>query len=189
MSLKVQDNIQVTSVTSHTQLGSHEVNLQAITSNPLSIGEVGSTLTNAQKDFVLRRLHFDSLESFDELPPQASFIFEKIEEISTEEAVNILKDAVKEHENDVNMMEQDVELWKQLVDYVPEREIKENLGEVFVEKTNKPESTSERDIEQPQGFVKKLGSITHIVRGVSDENEKQSLASITCVGKTRFVLE
>ncbi|MDN6093706.1 MAG: hypothetical protein L0I49_08590, partial [Lactococcus raffinolactis] len=63
----------------------HEVNLDAVLSNPLSIGEVGTTLTDAQKDYVLKRLHFDALTSFTELPPECTFIFEKIEQMSTQE--------------------------------------------------------------------------------------------------------
>lgn len=49
---------------SHLQTQDHEVNLDAILSNPLSIGEVGTTLTDTQKNYVLKRLHFDALTSF-----------------------------------------------------------------------------------------------------------------------------
>lgn len=109
--------LPVTSITSHVDVAAHEVNLQAITSNPLSIGEVGTTLTNGQKDFILKRLHYDSLVSFDKLPPQATFIFEKIEHISIEEALAILEKAVVEHENDVNILDNDEELWTKLINY------------------------------------------------------------------------
>ncbi|CCE41472.1 uncharacterized protein CPAR2_800240 [Candida parapsilosis] len=102
---------------SHLQREDHEVNLDAVLSNPLSIGEVGTTLTDAQKDYVLKRLHFDALTSFTELPPECTFIFEKIEQMSTQEAVEILKDAIEEHEYDVNVQEHDLDLWKELVDY------------------------------------------------------------------------
>ncbi|KAI5950838.1 OPT2 [Candida jiufengensis] len=107
----------VTSVGSHLQADDHELNINAVLSNPLSIGEVGTTLTNAQKDFVLKRLHFDALESFDQLPPECTFIFEKIEQMSTEEGLEILKEALKEHEYDVNIPDHDLELWKALIDY------------------------------------------------------------------------
>ncbi|KGR21166.1 OPT family small oligopeptide transporter [Candida albicans P37037] len=109
--------LPVTSITSHVDVAAHEVNLQAITSNLLSIGEVGTTLTNGQKDFILKRLHYDSLVSFDKLPPQATFIFEKIEHISIEEALAILEKAVVEHENDVNILDNDEELWTKLINY------------------------------------------------------------------------
>lgn len=107
--------LPVTSITNHVDVAAHEVNLQAITSNPLSIGEVGTTLTNGQKDFILKRLHYDSLVSFDKLPPQATFIFEKIEHISIEETLAILEKAVVEHENDVNILDNDEELWTKLI--------------------------------------------------------------------------
>ncbi|KAI5960218.1 hypothetical protein CANMA_004060, partial [Candida margitis] len=105
------------SVGSHLQTQDHEVNLDAVLSNPLSIGEVGTTLTDAQKNYVLRRLHFDALTSFEDLPPECTFIFEKIEQTSTQEAVEILKEAIQEHGHDVNIQEHDLELWKELVDY------------------------------------------------------------------------
>ncbi|KAG5422290.1 hypothetical protein I9W82_001385 [Candida metapsilosis] len=178
MSEKNAGNIQVTNVTSHTQIEDHEIDLKAITSNPLSIGEVGTTLTNAQKDFVLRRLHFDALESFDDLPPQASFIFEKIEEMTTEEAVVILEKAVKEHDNDVNILESDLELWKQLIDYSePVDGLKDKLGKVFhytstnVDKERGNGSSSE-DGHKYGGFVEKFGSIVHVVKKLGNEGEK-----------------
>lgn len=116
MSEKNQANVtSLASVGSHLSVADHEVNLDAVFSNPLSIGEVGTTLSNAQKEFVLKRLHFDVLDSFTELPPQCTFIFEKIEQMSTEEAVQILKDAIEEHDHDVNIPHQDFELWKELV--------------------------------------------------------------------------
>ena len=50
-------------------------------------------------------------------PPQATFIFEKIEHISIEEALAILEKAVVEHENDVNILDNDEELWTKLINY------------------------------------------------------------------------
>ena len=52
--------LPVTSITSHVDVAAHEVNLQAITSNPLSIGEVGTTLTmvkriSSLKDYIMIR--------------------------------------------------------------------------------------------------------------------------------------
>ncbi|CAK9436526.1 uncharacterized protein LODBEIA_P10840 [Lodderomyces beijingensis] len=120
MSEKNQANIQATglsSVGSHLSTADHEVDLDAVLSNPLSIGEVGTTLTDAQKNFVLKRLHFDTLNSFEELPPTCTFIFEKIEQMSDEEAVQILEKALDELKDDVNVQESDLELWRELVDY------------------------------------------------------------------------
>lgn len=86
--------------------------LDPVTSNPLSISEVGTSLTNDQKDIVLRRLHYDGLSSFESLPREVSVIFERIDELSTESAVEILAQAIKDHETDVNLSEQDLEFWK-----------------------------------------------------------------------------
>ncbi|RCK58183.1 Oligopeptide transporter 2 [Candida viswanathii] len=112
-----QDINPVTSVGSHLQVQDHEVNIDAITSNPLGLGEVGTTLTESEKWFVLKRLHFDALLSLDELPPSATFIFDKIEQMSPEEAVEILRSAIVEHAGDVNIPEADLDLWRELVEY------------------------------------------------------------------------
>lgn len=63
----------------------------------------------------MKRLHFDALVSLEELPPQATFIFEKIENMSTQEAVDVLKKAIVDHDNDVNMLDSVYELWENLV--------------------------------------------------------------------------
>ena len=79
------------SIGSHLSIQDHEIALQEVIDNPLSIGEVATTLTESQKWFVLKRLHFDALVSLEELPPQATFMFEKIEQMTIEEAVEILE--------------------------------------------------------------------------------------------------
>ncbi|KAG7663268.1 uncharacterized protein J8A68_003182 [[Candida] subhashii] len=94
----------------------HEAILDTISSNTLSIGEVAKSLTPDQKSFILRRLHFDTLLSFDKLPPQATFMFEKIEEITTDQAIEILKEAIIEHDGDINVPNEDEILWKALVE-------------------------------------------------------------------------
>ncbi|EER34193.1 hypothetical protein CTRG_03011 [Candida tropicalis MYA-3404] len=113
----------ISSIGSHLQGEDHEVNLDAMTSNPLGLAEVGTSLTESEKWFVLRRLHFDTLMSLDDLPPSATFIFEKIEQMAPEEAVEILKKAIEEHGADVNIPDQDLQLWKELVDFHGSKEV------------------------------------------------------------------
>ncbi|KAI5963485.1 uncharacterized protein KGF55_002365 [Candida pseudojiufengensis] len=106
----------VASIGSHLQTEDHDINLNTVLSSPQSIGEIGTSLTNVQKDYILKRLHFDALESFQDLPPECTFIFEKIEQMSTEEGIEILKEAYEEHKDDVNVPDHDLKLWKALFD-------------------------------------------------------------------------
>ncbi|RCK62394.1 Oligopeptide transporter 2 [Candida viswanathii] len=108
-------NVTVVAAEDHISPSVSRAGLNPLTSSPLSIGEVGTSLTEAQKDIVLRRLHFDGLTSFESLPREVSVIFERIDELSTDEAVEILKVAIKDHETDVNVSEQDLDFWKALV--------------------------------------------------------------------------
>ncbi|KAK6456529.1 OPT oligopeptide transporter protein-domain-containing protein [Scheffersomyces xylosifermentans] len=105
----------VTSSGTHLELADHEVDLNAMVSNPTSIGDVGTTLTHGQKKIILRRMHFDSLVSLDELPPQVTFMIGKIESLSIEDSINILKEALVEHQDDVNIPTDDFQLLERLV--------------------------------------------------------------------------
>jgi len=172
MTNKDLDVFQIGSVTSHTNLEDHEVNLQALQSHPISIGEVGTTLTNAQKDFVLHRLHFDALDTFEDLPPQATFVFEKIEEMSIEEAVKILKEAVREHIDDVNILGSDIELWKKLINYEePKQLYKDNLKHMFGLKLKTASVESTNEIKPQEEFQEKEQKVLPPVP------EKQTLAN------------
>ena len=95
----------------------HEVNLNAITSNQYLIGQVGGHLTDAQKEFVLLRLNHHGLDSLNDLPPDAVFIIEKVDSLTIDEAVEILKRAVKDHNDDFNILAKDFELWERLVSH------------------------------------------------------------------------
>ncbi|EMG48591.1 hypothetical protein G210_0806 [Candida maltosa Xu316] len=105
----------VRSVASHKEIQDHEVDLQAIQSQQLSIGEVASSLTESQKWIVLRRLHFDNLLSLEDLPPTVTFIFEKIEQMSIDDALVILKQALIDHAHDVNVINEVQDLWAKLI--------------------------------------------------------------------------
>ena len=148
--------VAITSIGSHLHTSDHEVDLNAITSNPLSISEIGTTLTDVQKNFVLKRLHFDALVSFEKMPPQAAFIFEKIEQMTTEEAVEILEKIVEEHKDDVNVLDQDEELWVKLINSSNPHAtsaVKEKLGAVIHETKFSEESSSSFENEKESGHL------------------------------------
>ncbi|KHC54333.1 OPT family small oligopeptide transporter [Candida albicans P75010] len=141
------------SIGSHLSIQDHEIALQEVIDNPLSIGEVATTLTESQKWFVLKRLHFDALVSLEELPPQATFMFEKIEQMTIEEAVEILEKNIKEHETDVNIPENDLILWKELVemsDKHTKAELQEKLGN---NSSSSVEGEKTGDVEQGHEIV------------------------------------
>lgn len=109
---------EVVSVTSHGNIldpEDHEVDLKAVTSHPVSIGDVGGTLTSDEKYFVLKRLGYNDLTSFDDLPLGASFMLEKIDVLGVEEALEILREYLKEHDGDVNVPLEDYTLVESLV--------------------------------------------------------------------------
>ncbi|EMG48784.1 hypothetical protein G210_0600 [Candida maltosa Xu316] len=105
-----------TITTSHLNADDHEIDLQSVLSSHISIDNIGYTLSEAQKWYILKRLHFDNLISLDDLPPSASFIFDKVEKMKPRKAVHILKQAIREHDFDVNIPETDLNRWKKLVD-------------------------------------------------------------------------
>ena len=110
----------ITSATSFREVEDHEVNLAAIASKVVSIGEVGVSLTSEQKHFILKRLHYDVLESLDDLPVGATFMLEKIENLQVEDALQILKESYEEFEDDFNYPEEDLDLIKRLIEQAPQ---------------------------------------------------------------------
>ncbi|KAG2734253.1 hypothetical protein G9P44_002259 [Scheffersomyces stipitis] len=110
------DNItSIRSIGSYLQLEDHEIDLKAVTSNPISLGEVGTSLTEDQKFFILKRVHLDGLTSFEALPPQAAFYIDKVEKLTTSEALAILNQAVIDLDGDANVPTKDYDLLQSLV--------------------------------------------------------------------------
>ncbi|KAK6456527.1 OPT oligopeptide transporter protein-domain-containing protein [Scheffersomyces xylosifermentans] len=97
-------------------LKDHEIDLHAVTSNPVSIGEVGTSLSNEQKYLILKRVHLNGLLSVEDLPPAAVFYIQKVESLSTKDAVAILQDAILEFRDDINIPTPDYELLERLVE-------------------------------------------------------------------------
>ncbi|KAK6199217.1 uncharacterized protein RJT21DRAFT_115013 [Scheffersomyces amazonensis] len=150
---KITGITSIKSVGSHLDIEDHEIDLRAVASNAVSLGDVGTSLTNDQKWFILKRLHFDHLVSLAELPVQASFMIEKVEGLKIDEAVKILKDAAVEHQDDINIPRADLDLIDDLIagaashSYVNEpSDIKEKLDYAIIkdEKINTDESSAEQ---------------------------------------------
>ncbi|KAK6199220.1 OPT oligopeptide transporter protein-domain-containing protein [Scheffersomyces amazonensis] len=115
---EVTNITSITSVGSHYQeLEDHEIDLAAVTSHPISIGDVGTTLTSDQKWFILNRLNFQGLVSLENIPIQASFMIEKIEGLTVEESVEIVKTTIHNHREDINYPSEDYDLLIKLIEY------------------------------------------------------------------------
>ncbi|CAN3356566.1 oligopeptide transporter 2 [Diutina catenulata] len=112
----------------------HELDLAAITSQPLSLNHVGDGLTDNQKQFVLARLNYSGLDSYENLPLDAVFMIEKIAGLSTTQALQILEQAIEDHRDDFNVNAKDFDLWVNLVGY---RATRETLGDAIVSEKEK----------------------------------------------------
>lgn len=91
------------------------IDIHAIVSNQFSINQVGTSLTNDQKLFILKRLNYDSLVTLEDMPPTASYMIEQVEGLHIDEALAIMKQALIDHDADVNIPTADYELWENLV--------------------------------------------------------------------------
>ncbi|CAH2354462.1 oligopeptide transporter 2 [[Candida] railenensis] len=94
----------------------HEVNLEAIRSQAISIGEVGVNLTPFQKDLILKKLNFDSLDTLEDLPVAVIFMIEKIQNIQVNDAVDILKETLLIHNGDPNFPLEDYDFIQKLLE-------------------------------------------------------------------------
>ncbi|KAK6200889.1 OPT oligopeptide transporter protein-domain-containing protein [Scheffersomyces amazonensis] len=112
----VEPSTSIRSTGSRLDVEDHEVDLQGIASHPISIGAVGHTLNESQKQIILRRLNFEGLLSMDDLPIGATFMIEKIENLKIGESLEILNQALRDHNDDVNIPTQDLDLIQALVD-------------------------------------------------------------------------
>lgn len=95
--------LSITSTGNRLDAEDHELNLQVITSNPISISAVAEGLTNDQKHYILTRLGYNVLQSFEDLPVSATFMLEKINDLTVNESVEILQQYLIEHDGDVNI--------------------------------------------------------------------------------------
>lgn len=108
----------IVSAGSHADRAAHEVDVDQ--AQNAAIEDVASTLSADQKYYVLKRLHFEGLESLEELPVAATFMLEKIASMPVEEALEILGTYLKEHDEDVNIPTDEYEFIEKLYNSAPE---------------------------------------------------------------------
>ncbi|KAK7681140.1 hypothetical protein QCA50_015755 [Cerrena zonata] len=161
-SLQTPGLATVRSASSHLSVDDHEVNLEAIQSQAISIGEVAGEFTSEQKYFILRRLNYEGLVNLNELPVGATFMLEKISALNEAEAVEILKEYIEAHYEDVNIPDADYQFAQKLIDEAPNNlnsgagDIKTHLKSHFdagsdekqLSDTNVADSTSIESITQ-----------------------------------------
>ncbi|CAN3361719.1 oligopeptide transporter 2 [Diutina catenulata] len=138
-----------------------DVDLDVVLSQQLSIGDVGQSLTVEQKKYIIRRLDYEGLESLDDLPPQCAYMIEKIEHFSVNEGLEVLRRSLVEFKADPNIMDEDYQLWKKLLDHqedFDESGIKHQLGDALGDK--KEVITEEVTSIDEQGAYE--GSFYHI---------------------------
>lgn len=136
----------VTSITSNNNrldADAHQVNLHAVTSNPISLGAVGEALTSAQKYIILKRLNYDTLRDFEDLPVNATFMIEKVQAMSDEEAITVLEEALVEFEGDPNFPLETYDLIVKLLN--EPQDVKLKLASNFKEKEEYSHDVHEKD--------------------------------------------
>lgn len=92
-----------------------DYNVPNIISNQIPLNGIGESLTPNQKFFILKRLGFDGLLSLDDIPPTAHYIIEKVESLSIDKSLEILTEALLDHDGDVNIPTKDYDLWDTLI--------------------------------------------------------------------------
>ena len=97
----------------------HELDLKAINSAAVSLAHVGEMLTEMQKRIILKRLNYDNIVDYSDIPTGAVFMIEKIQNLSIEESLSILKEALVDHDDDVNFPTADYDFIKRLVEHEP----------------------------------------------------------------------
>ncbi|CAN3356243.1 oligopeptide transporter 2 [Diutina catenulata] len=104
-----------------------DLNIEAVLSQNVSIEAVGHSLTNDQKLFIMNRMDYEGLEDLSDIPPQVSFMIDKIEHMTAAEAVPILRKTIDDHSDDVNILQRDLDLWQKLVDLAPEHGVTDGV--------------------------------------------------------------
>lgn len=108
----------IVSAGSHGEIAAHEVDVDH--AQDAAIEDVASSLSAEQKFYVLKRLHFEGLETLEKLPIAATFMLEKIASMLVEEALEVLKLYSKEHDEDVNIPTDEYDFIEKLYNLAPD---------------------------------------------------------------------
>ncbi|KAI5967420.1 hypothetical protein CANMA_003063 [Candida margitis] len=95
----------------------HEIDLHAIQSHAISVGDVGTSLTEFQKRLILKRMNLHTIVDLSKLSPVAVFMIEKIAGLTVDESIKIVKEAIIEHDEDVNIPTKEYDFWEVLAEY------------------------------------------------------------------------
>lgn len=130
MAEKLTALASITSTGNRHQAEDHELDLNAVTSNPLSINDVAGGLTLDQKFYIIKRLDLGHLTTFEDLPPTAVFMIEKIQNLDIAEAVEILEQFMKDHDSDLNIPNEEIEFIELLLLRDPNKAAKDMASTV-----------------------------------------------------------
>lgn len=100
----------------------HEVDIAAITSQPVALSDVGNSFTEEQKIVILTRLQLGHLLDSHDLPLTATFMITKCEEITIPESIKVLEDTLADHADDINFPHNAYELIQKLVKMAPQHQ-------------------------------------------------------------------
>ena len=116
MSEKIDAHVSIESI-GKSASGNNDVDLNAIQSKQITLGDVAEEFTSDQKYYILQRLNFENLDSFEDLPAAAVYMLQKIAEMSPDESVKVLKQALEEHNGDVNVSNDTLDFFEALLNY------------------------------------------------------------------------
>lgn len=111
--------------------------LKAVASSPMSINDVANEFNESQKYYIMKQLNYDKLVDLSNLPVSASYMLEKISNLTVPEAVEILEDFYEVHSDDVNIPTLEITFIRRLLDHAKtETDSSDgNLDAVMQEKT------------------------------------------------------
>lgn len=108
----------IVSAGTHNEVAAHDIDVDQ--AQDVAIEDVASSLSAEQKFYILKRLHFEGLETLEKLPVAATFMLEKIDSMLVEEALEVLKLYLKEHDEDVNIPTEEYDFIEKLYNHAPD---------------------------------------------------------------------